>query len=67
MTIKNLLNKGAKTVSNIMKRNDYIISSEYKNGDNCIIEFAKTHAGVTIKNISVTFSPSWRVIDVKEW
>ena len=67
MTITNLLNKGTKTVSNIMKRNGYIISSEYKNGDNCIIEFAKTHAGVTIKNISVTFSPSWRVIDVKEW
>ena len=67
MTITNLLNKGTKTVSNIMKRNDYIISSEYKDGNNCIIEFAKTHAGVTIKNISVTFSPSWRVIDVKEW
>ena len=67
MTIINLLNKGNKTVSNIMKRNDYIISSEYKDGNNCIVEFAKTHAGVTIKNISVTFSPSWRVIDVKEW
>ena len=67
MTIKNLLNKGTKTVSNIMKRNDYIISSEYKDGNNCVVEFAKTHAGVTIKNISVTFSPSWRVIDVKEW
>ena len=67
MTITNLLNKGTKTVSNIMNKNDYIISSEYKDGNNCIVEFAKTHAGVTIKNISVTFSPSWRVIDVKEW
>lgn len=67
MTITSLLNKGTRTVSNIMKRNGYIISSEYKNGDNCIIEFAKTHAGVTIKNVSVIFSPSWRVIDVKEW
>lgn len=67
MTITNLLNKGTRTVSNIMKRNGYIISSEHKDGNNCIIEFAKTHAGVTIKNVSVIFSPSWRVIDVREW
>ena len=67
MTITNLLNKGTKTVSNTMKRNGYIVSSEHKDGNNYIIEFAKTHAGITIKNVSVTFSPSWRVIDVKEW
>ena len=67
MTITNLLNKGSKTVSGTMKRNGYIVSSEYEDGDNYIVEFAKTHAGVTIKNVSVTFSPSWRVIDVKEW
>ena len=67
MTITNLLNKGTKTVFNTMKRNGYIISFEDENGNNHIIEFAKTHAGVTIKNVSVTFSSSWRVIDVKEW
>ena len=65
--MKNLLNKGTKTVANTMKRNGYIVSSEYEDGGNYIVEFAKTHAGVTIKNVSVTFSPSWRAIDVKEW
>lgn len=67
MTITNLLNKGTKTVFNTMKRNDYIVSSEYENSNNHIIEFAKTHAGITIKNVTVIFSSSWRVIDVKEW
>ena len=67
MTITNLLNKGTKTVFNTMKRNDYIVSSEYENDNNHIIEFAKTHAGITIKNVIVIFSSSWRVIDVKEW
>lgn len=67
MTITNLLNKGTKAVSSIMKKNGYVISSIYEDGNNHIIEFAKTHAGVTIKNISVTFSSSWRVIDIKEW
>lgn len=67
MTITNLLNKGTKTVFNTMKRNDYIVSSEYENDNNYIIEFAKTHAGITIKNVKVIFSSSWRVIDVKEW
>ena len=63
----NLLNKGTKVVSSTMKRNGYIISSLYEDGNNYIIEFAKTHAGITIKNVNVTFSPSWRVIDIKEW
>ena len=67
MTITNLLNKGTKTAFNIMKRNGYIISSEYKEGNNCVVEFAKVHAGVTIKDVNVIFSPSWRVIDVREW
>ena len=67
MTITNLLNKGAKTAFNIMKRNGYIISSEYKDGNNYVVEFSRTHAGVTIKDVNVTFSPSWRVINVREW
>ena len=54
-------------VSSTMKRNGYVISSMSEDGNNYVIEFAKTHAGVTIKNVSVTFSPSWRVIEVKEW
>ena len=66
-TITNLLNKGTKTVSNIMKRNGYVISSVYEDGNNYIVEFAKTHAGATLKNISVIFSPLWRVVDIKEW
>lgn len=66
-TITNLLNKGTKMVSSTMKRNGYVISSMSEDGNNYVIEFAKTHAGVTIKNVSVTFSPSWRVIEVKEW
>ena len=67
MTITNLLNKGTKTVYNTMKRNGYIISAEYKDGNNYVVEFSRTHAGVTIKDVNVTFSPSWRVINVSEW
>lgn len=63
--MNNLLNKGAKTVQNFMKRNNYITVCDYEKDGNTIVEFAKVCAGVSVKNVIITFSKKWRVIDIK--
>ena len=60
-----LLNKGAKTVQKFMKRNNYITVCDYEKDGNTVVEFAKVCAGVSVKNVIITFSEKWRVIDVK--
>lgn len=61
----NLIHKGVKTVQNTMKKNGYIVACDYEDGDNTVVEFAKIAAGITIKSVTVVFSPAWRVIEVK--
>ena len=59
-----LLRKGDKYVANYMRKNGFIVSCDYEDGDNYVVEFAKVTAGVTIKSVIITFNSNWRVINV---
>ena len=61
----NLMHKGVKTVQSTMKRKGYIVACDYEDGDNTVVEFTKTAAGIAVKSVTVVFSPSWRVIEVR--
>lgn len=60
-----LLRKGHKFVSKYMKQYGYVVACDYEDGENTIVEFARTHAGVTIENVVVVFNKNWRVVEVK--
>lgn len=60
-----LLRKGHKFVSKYMKRYGYIVTCDYEDGENVVVEFASVHAGVTIENVTVVFNKNWRVVEVR--
>ena len=62
---KYLLHKGEKTVDRTMRQSGYIVAADYPDGENYVVEYAKCTAGITVKSVTVVFSPKWRAIEVR--
>lgn len=65
MTANELLNKGHKKVTQWANKYGYGAVCAYEEGENTVVEFAMTHAGITVKSVTIVFNKAWRVIEVR--
>lgn len=59
-----LKNKGHKFVANYMNKKGWILVNFDE--DTMTAEYSLTHAGVTLKNVFITFTEKWRVKEVRK-